>query len=78
MSESVDIDRVKRNALAQGIVLQEIAILYVGLDETEKNVLKVLNLLKNESENTVIATFTADGDALFREKIAGVHYLAAD
>jgi hypothetical protein len=78
VSDAIDIDAVKRNAIAQGIASQQIAILYVGLDETEKNILKSLNLLKNESENTVIATFTADGDALFREKIGGVHYLAAD
>lgn len=78
MSETVDIDLVKKNAIAQGIELQRIAILYVGLDETEKKVLKALNLLKTENGNTVIATFTTDGDALFREKITGTYYLAAD
>lgn len=78
MSNAVDIDEIKRNAIAQGIALQQIAILYVGLDEAEKNVIKALNLLKNENEKTVVATFTADGDALFREKMTGVHYLAAD
>jgi hypothetical protein len=78
VSETVDIDLVKRNAIAQGIALQQIAILYVGLDETEKNGLKALKLLKTENANTVVATFTTDGDPLFREKITGTYYLAAD
>jgi hypothetical protein len=75
---AVDVDLVKQNALAQGIALQEIAILYVGLNEDEKQVLRALNLLRIESGDTVIATFTNDGDALFPKKITGVHYLAAD
>ena len=75
---TVDIELVKKNALSQGVVLQQIAILYVGLNDDEKQVLRALNLLKTESGKTVIATFTNDGDALFPQKIAGVHYLAAD
>lgn len=78
MSEAVDIDLVKKNAIAQGIALQQIAIVYVGLDETEKDALKAFDLLKGENGNTVIATFTAEGDALFREKITGTYYLTAD
>jgi hypothetical protein len=74
----VNIEEIKKNAIAQGVVLQEIAILYVGLNDQEKTLLKALNLLKLETGNTVIATFTQAGDALFPEKITGVQYLAAD
>jgi len=73
-----DIETVKANAKAQGIVLQQITILYGGLTEDEKNALKELDLLKLESESVVMATFSDCGDALFPEKIEGVHYLAAD
>ena len=72
----VDIEAVKSEAIAQGIALQQIALLYVGLDETEKNTLKALNLHKIETE--IIATFTASGEALFASKITGAQYLAAD
>ncbi len=78
LEHTVDIELVKKNALAQGIALQDIALLYVGLNDDEKGVFRALNLLKTESGNTVIATFTNDGDALFPKKITGVHYLAAD
>ena len=74
----VDIGLIKRNAEAQGIALQEIALLYVGLTEEEKEILKSINLLKYEAGNAVMATFTDTGDALFPEKITGAHYLAAD
>jgi hypothetical protein len=74
----VDVEQVKKNALAQGIALQQIAILYVGLSDDEKDVFRALDLLKTESDNLTIATFTNDGDALFPKKITGVQYLAAD
>jgi len=74
----VDIELVKQNAIAQGIELQSIAIQYVGLSDEDKDILRSLNLLKYESGNNVIATFTESGDALFPKKIIGVHYLAAD
>jgi hypothetical protein len=76
--DRVDIETVKMNAILQGIALQEITILYVGLDESEKSRLRALEVLKYESGNTAIATFTESGDALFPEKITGVTYLAAD
>lgn len=73
-----DIETVKKNAKAQGIVLQQIAILYDGLTDEEKNALRALHLLKSESGSSAIAAFSDCGDALFPEKIKGVHYLAAD
>jgi len=75
---TVDIELVKQNAKAQGIALQHVAILYVGLTEEEKSLFKALNLLKIDNGNSVLATFTDDGQALFREKITGVQFLAAD
>jgi hypothetical protein len=78
VAEVFDIESVKNNALAQGISLQEIAILYVGLDETERQTLAALNLLKFETETALAATFTEGGEALFPSKITGVYYLGAD
>ena len=73
----IDIREVKENAEKQGINLSEIALIYVGLTSDEKALLLELNLLKYENDDTVIATFTKSGDALFSEKIKGAHYLAA-
>lgn len=73
----VNIEAVKRNAAAQGIVLQEIAIFYAGLTDAEKSLMQEQNLLKQDNGNIVIATFTNSGEALFPEKIKGVHYLGA-
>lgn len=73
-----DIESVKQNAKAQDIVLQRIAILYDGLTDDEKDTLRALDLLKVENGSTVIGAFTDCGDALFPQKITGVHYLAAD
>jgi len=77
-SEPVDINLIKQNAAAQGIALNHMAILYVGLNDEEKARLRALDLLKYDGGNTVIASFTESGDALFSQKIKGVHYLAAD
>ena len=77
MAEVFDIEEVKRNALAQGIVLQEIAILYEGLDTAERQTLAALKLLKFETTTALAATFTEDGKALFPSKITGAYYLGA-
>jgi hypothetical protein len=74
----VDIELIKRNALTQGIVLQEIAILYIALTDEEKNCLRELNLLKYDVGNTAIANLHDSGEALFPEKIKGVEFLGAD
>ena len=78
MGKGIDIEAIKRNAKSQGIVLQQIALLYAGLSDDEKSQLRALNLLKIEAGNTTIATFDDAGDALFPEKITGAEYLAAD
>ena len=77
MAEPVDIDQIKRNALAQHIALSEIAIQYVGLTHDEKAMLAELNLLAHESESVVLGRFTEAGEALFKGKIMGVLYLSA-
>ena len=76
-SFGVDIDLIKQNALAEGIALREIAIIYAGLTSQEKNLMQQQHLVKSDNGNTVLATFTDSGVALFPEKITGVHYLAA-
>ena len=78
VEEAFDIEKVKKNAIAQGIVLQQIAILYADLDETENQTLTALNLLKFKTEKAVAATFTEDGEALFPSKIIGAYYMGAD
>lgn len=74
---SIDIEAIKRNATEQGVPLSEIAIFYEGLTEYEKDFMREQNLITNENGKTVIAKFTATGDALFPEKITGVYTLAA-
>jgi hypothetical protein len=78
VGEVFDIELVKNNALIQGIALQQIVILYVGLDETERQTLAALKLLKFETETALAATFTEDGEALFPSKITSAYYLGAD
>jgi hypothetical protein len=76
-SNECDIEEVKRNAYAQGVPLSEIAIFYDGLTDDEKDLMREQNLITQINGGIVIAKFTASGEALFSEKIKGVHYLGA-
>lgn len=76
-SNECDIEEVKRNAYAQGVALSEIAIFYDGLTDDEKDLMREQNLITHENGGSVIARFAEGGEALFPEKITGVHYLAA-
>ena len=76
--ETVDIEVIKRNAVAQHIALQEIAIVYAKLTDDERVCLQKSNLVKYENGDIVIATFPQSGIALFPEKIKGAHFLGAD
>jgi hypothetical protein len=76
-SNECDIEEVKRNAYAQGVPLQEIAIVYHGITDREKFLMKEQNLVTHDNGSIVIAKFTKDGEAMFPEKIYGCHYLGA-
>lgn len=75
---SVDIELVKKNAANQGIDLQHITLVYVGLNENEKARLCELGLIGTDNGNRVLGRFTSDGDALFPDKIESCLYLPAD
>jgi hypothetical protein len=73
----VDIEQIKRNALEGGIPLSQIAVVYKTLNDSEKEIMRQLNLITRESENVVIARFTDGGDVCFREKVDSVLCLSA-
>jgi hypothetical protein len=72
-----DIETIKKNASEQGVPLSEIAVFYDGLTDDEKDLMREQNLITHNNGDIVIAKFTASGEALFPEKIKGVHYLGA-
>jgi hypothetical protein len=76
-SNECDIEEVKRNAYAQGVALSEIAIFYDGLTDDEKDLMREQNLITHENGASVIARFAEGGEALFPQKITGVHCLGA-
>jgi hypothetical protein len=72
-----NIDEVKANALAQGIALSEIAIIYRDLTASEKVIMRENDLITHESEDSVIGRFSQDGEALFKDKVRGVLHIGA-
>jgi hypothetical protein len=76
---AVDFDAVKRNAAAQDILLQEVAIVYKGLTDEEVRVLTKRGLVGVPlgKEGELLWKFTPEGETLFPDKAVGVHYLGA-
>ena len=72
-----DIDQIRENALAQGIALSEITIIYKDLTEVERNQMRALGILASETEGSVLGKFMPNGDVLFKEKVHGVLHLGA-
>ena len=71
----VDIDVIKRNAAEQGIPLSDVAIVYQGLTDAEKNCMRVQNLITHDNGEIVIAKFTGSGEVFYSFKIKSVLYL---
>jgi hypothetical protein len=67
----VDFNAVRANALAEGIPLAEIAVIYQELTDDERN------CLLHSAGGTVIARLAADDEQLFPEKAVGVYTLSA-
>lgn len=76
---AVDFDAVRRNAADQGLILQEIAIMYEGLTDEEVQTLTERGLVgvALERPGALLGKFTSDGEALFPHKAVGIHYLGA-
>jgi hypothetical protein len=66
-----------RNAEKEGINLSEITLFYSNLDELEELELKRKNLVVSKTGTVIIGRFTAEGIAIFPDKISAVYYLGA-
>jgi hypothetical protein len=75
----VDFEAVIRNAEAQGVDLQEIAIQYEGLTPDDLIELRLRqHITHNRRNGTVLAKFPGDGGIpSCPEKAVAVHYLGA-
>jgi len=73
----VDIETVKLNASKQGIPLSQISVLYEGLTDDEKAIMRQQNLIAFESGDRVVGRFKSDGEAVFSSKITGCLSLGA-
>jgi hypothetical protein len=75
---AVDFDAIRANAAAEGIILQEIAIMYEGLTDEEVQTMTALGLVGMHlgRPGALLGKFTSTGEALFPHKAVGVHYLA--
>jgi hypothetical protein len=76
---AVDFDAVRANAADQGILLQEVAIMYEGLTDEEILTLAARDLVGVSlgRPGALLGKFTEDGQALFPHKAVAVHYLGA-
>ena len=74
---AVDFDAVRANAAEQGIILQEVAIMYEGLTDEEMLTLAARGLIGRSlgRPGALPGKFMAEGEALFPDKAVGVHYL---
>jgi hypothetical protein len=73
-----DPDAIRQNAIAQGVDLSTITIVYENLTPDERNVLEQLGLITHTNETLTMAKFTKEGEILFKEKAQSVLYLGAD
>lgn len=73
----IDFAAVRANALADGIPVSEIAVIYQNLTFEERKHLREAGLIAYESEGTVIARLSENGHDFFAEKAEGVHSLSA-
>jgi hypothetical protein len=76
-NQLVNIEAIKKNASEQGIPLSEIAVIYDGLTDEEKNLMRAQQLITHENGAVAIARFSGSGEVLFPSKVKGVHYLGA-
>lgn len=75
---AVDFPAVIRNAAAQGVPLQEIAIFYKGLSEAERFELETFQAITDDlGDGTVIAKFPPTGLPRIPEKAESVLHLGA-
>jgi len=75
---SVDFREVMRNAVKEGIDLQEIAIKYENLTSDEVEVLESRQTITNRLPGGgLLAKFPKDGEPLFPGKATAVLYLGA-
>lgn len=76
-SHSFDLEKVMQNAREQHIELQQIALIYENLTDNEIAQMEAACLVRSRSGGQVLGTFTADGAAIFADKIVSALYLAA-
>ena len=78
MPETVDFEAVMRNAAAQGVDLQQIAIKYEGLTTAELVELGSHQEVTHQAGGgSILAKFPLEGMPLFPEKATAVLYLGA-
>lgn len=75
---AVDFPTVMRNAAAEGIDLQQIAISYKGLTDSELLALQAHQEVTHDlGGGAILAKFPLEGVPLFQDKATGVMYLGA-
>ena len=73
-----DFDLIRRNALAEGISLSEITIVYENLSDEQFETLNSQGLIVSASEGGgALGRFAPDGGVLFPEMAVNVLYLGA-